>query len=73
MGEFSDINYLEGLELEQPEVVLELFTSKGELEDTYIGYAAIEKFIHSQEWKNKKKKYDEAKSNKDKKSSEEVL
>jgi len=73
MHELNNIDYLKDLEIEQPEVILQIFSSDGELKDTYVGYTAIEDYIDSQEWKIKKEEYNEAKSNNNKESSEEVF
>ena len=61
--ELEDIDYFEDIHIDTPEVVLQVFTIDGKLEEALIGYESIQSYVESKIWKHKKKKNGETESN----------
>mgnify|MGYP003624356625 FL=1 len=71
--ELENIEYFNEIEVDTPEVLLQVFDKKGQLEDIVTGYENIQSYVEGGIWKTKKKKNEKTESSELKESSKNIF
>lgn len=71
--ELENIEYFNEIEVDTPEVLLQVFDKEGQLEDIVTGYKNIQSYVEGGIWKTKKKKNEKTESSELKESSKNIF